>query len=130
LRCEYKAFKKIKLCPSDLTHEISFMLRATSGSHPDDIAQVSTALTLAYKAWGAVETVSPLKPVMGLNIKETITHVLYFRHSDILALDIQKHILNDGVSTYRIIEAMNLNGFNETYALFCVKRGDGNESLS
>ena len=128
MRCQYKTFKKIKLCPSDLTHLVRIAERSITGDHPDATEQRNTRLTEIQQCWMACETWNAYAPVQGLTTSKPLTHVFYARFFDItVQIDKQVHTLVYDDVNYRIDSIENLGELNETLAIYCERRGNENE---
>lgn len=129
MRCEYKTIKKIRLCPADLTHEVSIRGRVIQGDKPGSSGR--TTDNAIATLWVAIETVNPLRPIQGYNEGDKPTHVVYVRYDDLtVVVDTQKHIIKKGDEIYRIVGIENLNELNTTIALYCVNKKTGIEAQS
>jgi hypothetical protein len=129
MRCTYKRIEKIKLCPSDLTSYALVQSRTIQGDSPWEIVQDNTTIVDVLPAWMACETVSPYKPVTGVNTGEKISHIFYARYVDVtLPIDIKEHTLNVDGNVYRIDSIEDLNNFKETLAFYCIINGQGLEA--
>src|SRR5690348_4302509 len=130
LRCEYKKFTKIKLCPADLDKFITIGKREFQGDHPDDLDQEITSITTLQNLYAACDTVKPTRPVQLLNTNVAISHIFYVRYADLhVVIDVTEHLLRCG-ELYRIEEVEDLGGYHETVALYCRKAGDEPEGRS
>ncbi len=129
MRCTFKSFDKVKLCPSDLTNVAKVQARSIAGDTPWETEQENTTITDVLTAWMGCETVSPYKPVTGVNTGEKISHIFYARYSDITAaIDVKEHVLNVDGNVYRIDSIEDLNNFKETLAFYCIINGQGLEA--
>jgi hypothetical protein len=129
MRCTFKSFNKVRLCPADLTHLVDVCSRSIAGDNPWDMTQENTTLAQVQPLYMACETVSPYKPVTGVNTGDKITHIYYARYADVsVQIDVKEHVLKvDGV-VYRIDSVEDLNNFKETLAFYCFIRGTGLEA--
>ncbi|WP_434779268.1 phage head completion protein [Neisseria sp. Ec49-e6-T10] len=132
MRCNYKTFTKIKLCPTDLDHLLSIGQRTINGDHPDDTAQDITSVTTLAQIYAACETVKPTRPVQLLNTNTDISHMFYVRFADLfIEIDVTQHLITDEAGIlYRIEAVEDLGEYHETIALYCKKGGDIPESRS
>ena len=129
MRCTFKTINKVRLCPSDLTHFVKVKKRDIVGDDPWSDVQDNTQFADVFSMWMACETVSPYKPVTGVNTGENITHIFYARHSDVTdCIDAKRDTLTIGCDVYRIDGIENLNMFNETIAFYCIANGQGYEA--
>ena len=129
MRCTYKKFDKVKLCPSDLTNYASVQTRSIKGDTPWQSVQDNTSIVDLLPVWMACETVSPYKPVTGVNTGEKITHIYYARYSDVtVPIDVKENTLSVDGNVYRIDSIEDLNNFKETLAFYCIINGQGLEA--
>ena len=114
-----------KLCLGDLNRKIQLKSR--------NIQPVSVGVDFQQKfentksVWSAIKTKDGVDTFGGVNLSNTISHVIYIRWFDGLTAE---HWIEYKSKLYDIVDIENIDERDEFYALFCNERGDSSKKAN
>ena len=131
MRCEYRKYKKERLCVSDLNKVATLISRAAVGESLFDTAQSITQELVIKQAYCAMKNQLVQNRTSdvrhnGINIGSDATHLISFRFEDVsdVVFDPSAVSIEVDLIRYRIVSAVNVNENSEIVDCYCVVRGD------
>jgi hypothetical protein len=131
MRCEYRKYKKERLCVSDLTKVATLISRAAVGESLFDTVQSITQELVIKQAYCAMRNQLVQNRTSdvrhnGINIGSDATHLISFRFKDVSDVVFDPAVVSLEVELirYRVMSVVNVGENNEIVDCHCVVRGD------
>lgn len=128
-QCEYKRFKRFKLCADDLTSLITLQTRELTPGRPGELA--SEEFTTIKQVWAAAKTVDGVARFSGVNIDDDATDLFYVRFdTDLKDLEEGNNFVNFDGDNFRILKVTNADRQKLFLIIQCSDRGDDTKEAS